>query len=197
MPPGWTRECSPGLRSIPQRMKRTSPVSAQHSDPSRVRAVPHSGALEPRPWCGNRFTSAIRADRMRGGGLVEGAQLTRDVPLNWTTAQKSDPRNFSAGQVLGFNRAVKGIAKNETLEVVRVADKSVAVRNAVGQERTLTTKQVKAFDVYERRSIEVAIGDRLLLTANRHENGFRATNGEIVNVAGVDRSGRICLEDGR
>jgi AAA domain len=68
-----------------------------------------------------RVTLAIRADRIRGGGLAEGAQLTRDVPLNWTTAQKSDPRNFSAGQALGFNRAVKGITKNETLEVVRVA----------------------------------------------------------------------------
>jgi conjugative relaxase-like TrwC/TraI family protein len=144
-----------------------------------------------------RVTSAIRADRIRGGRLVEGAQLTRDVSLNWTTAQKSDPRNFSAGQVLGFNRAVKGIAKNETLEVVRVADKGVVVRNAVGDERTLTAKQAKSFDVYERRSIEVAAGDRLLLTANRRENGFRATNGEIVSVSEVDRGGRICLEDGR
>jgi hypothetical protein len=144
-----------------------------------------------------RVTSAIRADRMRGGGLVEGVQLTRDVPLNWTTAQKSDLRNFSTGQVLGFNRAVKGIAKNEALEVVRIADKSVVVRNTVGEERALTGKQAKSFDVYERRSIEVATGDRLLLTANRRENGFRVTNGEIVMVAEVDRLGRIYLEDGR
>ena len=48
-----------------------------------------------------------------------------------------------------------------------------------------------------RRSIEVATGDRLLLTTNRRENGFRVTNGEIVMVAEVDRLGRICLEDGR
>jgi ATP-dependent exoDNAse (exonuclease V) alpha subunit len=57
--------------------------------------------------------------------------------------------------------------------------------------------QAKSFDVYERRSIEVATGDRLLLAANRRENGFRATNGEIATVAEVDRAGRICLEDGR
>jgi ATP-dependent exoDNAse (exonuclease V) alpha subunit len=119
------------------------------------------------------------------------------VPLNWTAAQKGDSRNFSTGQVLGFHRAVKGIAKNETLEVVRVVDKSVLVRNAVGEERTLTTKQAKSFDIYERRSIEVATGDRLLLTANRRENGFRVTNGEIVTVSGVDPTGRIGLEDGR
>jgi hypothetical protein len=134
---------------------------------------------------------------MRTGRLAEGSQLTRDVPLNWTTAQKGDSRNFSTGQVLGFHRAVKGIAKNETLEVVRVVDKGVLVRNAVGEERTLTTKQAKSFDVYERRPIEVATGDRLLLTANRREKSFRATNGEIVTVSGVDPTGRICLEDGR
>jgi ATP-dependent exoDNAse (exonuclease V) alpha subunit len=128
---------------------------------------------------------------------VDDTQLTRDVPLNWTTAQKSDCRNFSTGQVLGFNRAVKGIAKNETLEVVRVTDKGIVVLDAAGRERTLTAKQAKSFDVYERRCIEVATGDRLLLTANRRENGFRATNGEIVTVAEVDRAGRICLEDGR
>jgi conjugative relaxase-like TrwC/TraI family protein len=144
-----------------------------------------------------RVTSAIRADRMRAGRLAEGAQLTRDVPLNWTAAQKGDSRNFSTGQVLGFHRAVKGIAKNETLEVVRVVDKSVLVRNAVGEERTLTTKQAKSFDIYERRSIEVATGDRLLLTANRREKSFRVTNGEIVTVSGVDPTGRIGLEDGR
>ncbi len=139
-----------------------------------------------------RVTSAIRAERMQGG-----VQLTRDVALNWTVAQKSDPRNFSTGQVLGFHRTVKGIAKNETLEVVRVADKGVVVRNAVGEERTLTTKQAKSFEVYERRSIEVATRDRLLLTANRREKDFRATNGEIVTVSGVDPAGRISLEDGR
>ena len=177
-----------------------------HADRAKEVAREYSAALETQASvlvvCAThneieRVTSAIRADQRLGGRLVEGAQLTRDVPLNWTTAQKSDPRSFSTGQVLGFNRAVKGIAKNETLEVVRIADKSVVVRNAVGEERALTGKQAKSFDVYERRSIEVATGDRLLLTANRRENGFRVTNGEIVTVAKVDRAGRICLEDGR
>jgi hypothetical protein len=144
-----------------------------------------------------RVTSAIRADRIRAGRLGEGAQLTRDVPLNWTTAQKGDSRNFSTGQVLGFHRAVKGIARNETVEVIRIAGKGVVIRNADGEERTLTTKQAKSFEVYQRRSIEVATGDRLLLTANRREKSFRTTNGEIVTVSGIDPAGQISLEDGR
>ncbi len=51
--------------------------------------------------------------------------------------------------------------------------------------------------MYERRAIEVAAGDQLLLTANRRDPSFRATNGEIVTVSGVDAEGRIRLEDGR
>ncbi len=49
----------------------------------------------------------------------------------------------------------------------------------------------------EARSIEVAVGDQVLLMANRRDVGFRATNGEIVTVARVDHSGRIELTDGR
>jgi UvrD-like helicase family protein len=51
--------------------------------------------------------------------------------------------------------------------------------------------------VYERRDIEVAPNDRLLLTANRREAGFRVTNGELVTVSGVDEQERIQLQDGR
>jgi ATP-dependent exoDNAse (exonuclease V) alpha subunit len=121
----------------------------------------------------------------------------RDVPLGWTTAQKCDGRNFQPGQFVEFHRAAKGIAKNEELEVVRRESTSVVVRNASGEERRLTRKQAQAFDVFERRPIEVAAGDRLLLTANRRAGDFRATNGEIATVSRVDPSGQIHLADGR
>ena len=45
--------------------------------------------------------------------------------------------------------------------------------------------------------MEVAAGDQLLLTANRRDSDFRATNGEIVTVSRVDNQGRIHLEDRR
>jgi ATP-dependent exoDNAse (exonuclease V) alpha subunit len=50
--------------------------------------------------------------------------------------------------------------------------------------------------VHERSQIEVSPGDRLLLTGNRREADFRATNGELAKVRGVD-GGRIQLDDGR
>jgi hypothetical protein len=50
-----------------------------------------------------------------------------------------------------------------------------------GEERTFTSSQTRSFLVHERQSIEMAPGDRLLLTGNRRDPGFRATNGELVS----------------
>jgi len=144
-----------------------------------------------------RVTEAIRRTRKTIGAVGEGAHLTRHASLNWTTAQKGEARNFRPGQILGFHRAVKGIARNEALEVVRVEGERIIVRNESGREQTVTSRLAKSFDVLEQQPIDVAAGDRLLLTANRREQGFHATNGEIVTVGQVDTTGRIRLEDGR
>jgi len=145
----------------------------------------------------DRVTDAIRALSREARDLAGGVQIARDVALNWTAAQKADPRNFRVGQRLGFHRAIKGIARNEILDVVRVEAQRVVARNSRGKERILTGKQAKSFDVYERRMIEVAVGDKLLLAANRNEPGLHITNGEIVTVAAVDQKSGIQLEDGR
>jgi hypothetical protein len=142
-------------------------------------------------------TEAIREERKRTGELGQSVVVSRDVSLNWTTAQKTNLRNFHLGQLQSFHREVKGIKKNETVEVIHVESERLTVRNERGQLRTLTRKQAKAFDVLERVPIEVAAGAQLLLTANRHEPGFPATNGEIVTVSSVDIAGGIQLEDGR
>jgi ATP-dependent exoDNAse (exonuclease V) alpha subunit len=145
----------------------------------------------------DRVTEAIRVSRKQNGDLGESLNVLRDVSLNWTAAQKSDCRNYRPGQRLMFHRAVKGITKNETLEVVRVEGNGIVTCSDRGEERILTAKQFKSFEVYERRTIEVAAGDKLLLTANRRDANFRATNGEIVTVSRVDKDGRMRLDDGR
>lgn len=106
-------------------------------------------------------------------------------------------RNYVEGHVLEFHRAVKGVARNESLEVVRVEDGKVIGRNGHGEQREFTGKQAKCFEVYERRAIEIAPNDKLLLMANRREPGFRATNGELVTVSRIDEQGRIHLQDSR
>ena len=144
-----------------------------------------------------RVTEAIRAARKRAGFLGEAIHLSRDVSLNWTTAQKQEIGNFCPGQILGFHRQIRGIGKHETVEVVRVDQKCAIVRNERGEERTISGRHARSFEVLERMEIEVAAGDRLLLTANRRAPGYHTTNGELVTVSQVDAQGRIALEDGR
>jgi conjugative relaxase-like TrwC/TraI family protein len=145
----------------------------------------------------DRVTEAIRSDRKGRGQLGKGVQIGKNVSLIWTTAQKCDLSNFRPGQILVFHRAVKGIEKNETVEVAGVEDRGVTVRNHLGEMRLLSSKQAKSFDVCERHDFEIAPGDKLLLTANRHERGFRATNGEIVTVDRIDSKKQVHLTNGR
>src|SRR5208283_205762 len=143
------------------------------------------------------ITEAIRAERTRAGELGQSTRQQHHVPLNWTSAEKSDVRNYAEGQVLEFHRAVKGVARHESLEVIGVENGKVVTRDARGEEREFTAKYAKCFEVYERRPIEIAPNDNLLLMANRRESGFRATNGELVTVSRIDEQGRIHLQDGR
>ena len=143
------------------------------------------------------ITDAIRTERTRTGELGLGTHQQHHMPLNWTSAEKSDMRNYAEGQVVEFHRAVKGVARNESLEVVRVENDKVIGRNGHGEQREFTGKQAKCFEVYERRAIEIAPNDKLLLMANRREPGFRATNGELVTVSRIDAQSRIHLQDGR
>ncbi len=143
------------------------------------------------------ITEAIRAERTRTGELGQSTHQQHHIPLNWTSAEKSDVRNYVEGHVLEFHRAIKGVARHESLEVIGVENGNIVARNARGEERQFTGNQAKCFEVYERRTIEVAPNDKLLLIANRREPGFRATNGELVTVSRIDERGRIHLQDGR
>ena len=145
----------------------------------------------------DRVTEAIRDRKKASGQLGERVALTRHVSLNWTKAQKADLQNYRPGQMLGFHRPVRGISKNEAVEVVGVAENGIAIRSSDGTRSTVSKRHAGSFDVSEAKPIEVSAGDRLLLTANRRDTGLRVTNGELVTVSGIDALGRIQLEDGR
>jgi len=143
-----------------------------------------------------KITDAIRGDMKQLGELDRGIVFEHYVPLQWTEAQKKDLVNYKSGQVLLFHRSSHGIEKHEALTVERTGKLGIVARDQHGMERTVSLTQARSFSVHECRQIEAAHGDRLLLTGNRRDAGFRATNGELVKVRDVD-GGRIHLEDGR
>ena len=83
-------------------------------------------------------TYAIRQDRKRAGELTQGETFTQHTALNWTEAQKKQTKNYQAGQVLRFHKAVKGVAKNEALEVVSADKSGVTARKASGETVTVS-----------------------------------------------------------
>jgi conjugative relaxase-like TrwC/TraI family protein len=143
-----------------------------------------------------RITHAIRGDMKQDGELERGMVFERHAPLQWTEAQKKDLSNYQEGQILQFHRSSHGISKHESLIVERANASQIVARDQHGVERRVSPTQARSFSVHERHQIEVAPGDRLLLTGNRRETDFRATNGELAKVRSVD-GGRIQLEDGR
>jgi ATP-dependent exoDNAse (exonuclease V) alpha subunit len=161
------------------------------ADPSRRVVV-----VAPRHEEIGRVTRAIRNDLSERGHFGQSVTMDRYVPLQWTGAQKRDLANYREGQVLVVHRAARGMEKHESLTVSRVDSGAVIARNQRGEERNFTPAQTRCFSVHERQSIDIAPGDRLMLTANRRDAGFRATNGELVSVRGIER-GCIQLEDGR
>ena len=68
-------------------------------------------------------THAIRTDRKAAGEIMQGEWFTNHTALNWTEAQRRQMHKYQPGQVLEFHKAVKGVAKNEALEVMS-ADRS-------------------------------------------------------------------------
>ena len=143
-----------------------------------------------------RITHAVRHDMTQQGELHGGMVFERHAPLQWTEAQKKDLSNYQEGQILQFHRSSHGIGKHESLVVESAGTSYIVARDRHGVERVVSPTQARSFSVHECHQIEVAPGDRLLLTGNRREAGFRATNGELAKVSSVD-GGRILLEDGR
>ena len=143
-----------------------------------------------------RITHAIRKGMKQSGDLGYGKVFERHTPLQWTEAQKKDLSNYQQGQVLLFHRSSHGIGRNEALVVERSDRSHIIARDLNGVERMVSPTKARSFSVHERSQIEISPGDRLLLTGNRREADFRATNGELAKVRSVD-GGRIHLEDGR
>jgi conjugative relaxase-like TrwC/TraI family protein len=144
-----------------------------------------------------RVTEAIRANRRARGDLGQGQTVDNLVALNWTLAQRREAKRFKPGQVLVFHKATKtGVKKHQAFEVVGVERGKIRVRDEAGAARSFSRQQAGCFGVFQRRSMEVAAGDKLLLLANRRGREFKATNGELVTVSSV-AAGSIRLEDGR
>ena len=139
----------------------------------------------------DRVTEAIR-DRPEEGRRTRAKHHPQASRFAWLDSSAEDLITGTFGLARSWNFTARSRASRNTNRRKSCARTTTGLWCARlrGCERTLTGKQAKSFDVMEAKPIDVAPGDRLLLTANRREEGLRTTNGELVTVTGVDSAGR-------
>lgn len=138
--------------------------------------------------------------------LKERKLIEKEVPwkilkdLSWTEAQKEDWTRYQKGQVVQFNRHVKGFALGERVEVIGARDGTVRVRSGPSYDakiKMLPLAEVEKFNVYEKEEMEICEGELLRITTNsRTVGGHRVSNGNQYKVDHVDHQGRLVLENG-
>jgi len=144
----------------------------------------------------HRFTDQVRP-KLKAEEMLIG----EDRPMNtyssfgWTEAERQDVRNYQKGDVLAFHTDTEEIRKGEYLTVDEQQANRIVVRNEEGRKFTFDPKANDAFDVGLSRSIEVAVGERLLIRANLKDKKLH--NGEIVEIADFKRDGSLVLKDKR
>ena len=163
-----------------------------------VKAGKSALVISPTHAEGERVTREIRAKlkaaKKLGGDERELVQLKN---LQWTEAQRTEARNYQAGQVVQFHQNAAGFRRGEQVAVKSHDASGVTVERQNGGTASLPMDAAARFQVYEARKITLAAGDWLRIT----QNGFtkekqRLNNGDLKQVKGFTKDGDIKLANG-
>jgi conjugative relaxase-like TrwC/TraI family protein len=140
-------------------------------------------------------TEKVRAELKLSGRLAsEEKEFQVFDSLSWTEAQKRDARRYRPGMAIRFHQGKADFEKDETVSVVAAENDTLKVQRADGSESLFRLERGSAcFDVGEKRKLNVAAGDKLLLQSNWRK---RFVNGELVEVKAI-QGDSILLVDGR
>lgn len=136
-------------------------------------------------------------DRIRDGlkqrEILSGKEyfVTRLKNRNLTAAQKSDPDNYTKGDIIQFSQNLPGINRGEKCTVISTTNKTVKVTKPNGKERLLPLDRTGDFEVFEPKKMELAAGDNIHVTRNTLIKGDRLDNGTFLTVQGFTRQGEI------
>ncbi len=153
---------------------------------------------------GAELTDLIRAGLKHEDKLgMDERLMPRYRDLGWSNAERADPAQYAAGQVVQFHRAV-GTGKaafkpGQRFEVIGRDDKGqVRVLGPKGEERVLPIKRAASFQVCEETVLRVAPGEIVRATANgRSADGkHRINNKAVFRVAGFTPEGKMRLSNG-
>ena len=113
--------------------------------------------------------------------------------LRWTVQQRSNWRNYQAGQVITVTKSMGGWKAGESATVARVENGRIVVVSG-DRERTLPLKSTGSFDVAISRPIDVCPGDKILIRANARSLGL--INGQVLTVGKIESDGSLHTREG-
>ena len=181
------------IREVADREDRHATLAADYlaaADAGRTVLV-----VSPTHAEGETVTKRIR-DALRTRGDLGGDErtVTRLRSLNWTEAQRADAGGYRPDLTVVFHQNAKGFKRGERLEVTDIGDAGVLARRGDGATVPLPLDQAARFGVFEPRTLGLAAGDLVRLTANGTDlGGRRVNNGATYRVTGFDAAGNVKL----
>lgn len=137
---------------------------------------------------------AIRTRLQACKKLGAGVTVSICQPLDWSEAQKRDPRFYQTGQYACFLKPYGRFAKGELCEIAEATERGVAVIKN-GRRSTVSYRYSNRFTVAASASLEIAPGDRLQLKFNgKSREGAPLSNGELVTAHRVKKDGSLVVE---
>ena len=144
--------------------------------------------VSPTHFEGQMVTRQIR-ETLKREGIIGTEEVVMAVNRNrhLTTAEKQLPYFYEEGQIVQFQRAVRGsYRRGEKLTVRKVSDDAVFVGRGHGEElQRLDLNLASHFDLMRQEELSIAAGDKVRLLGNiRTETGKRLCNGSVHQVEG-------------
>ena len=146
---------------------------------------------------GDEVTGAIR-EKLKANGLLgkKDSIASRLTNLNLTDAEKSDWRNFRAGQIIQFNQHRPGIKRGSVWTIESSTEQGVQISNAEGQSLCLPPGKGADYDLFARSEIALAKGDTIRITRNGFDKEKnRLSNGQMLEVLSISKEGELHLRN--
>src|SRR5262249_9008962 len=131
-----------------------------------------------------RITETVRAALKEQGKLGEERAINIWVPAQLTAAQKADPTQYGAGDLLKFHQNVPGHRNGS--------------RVVVEEGQALPLRYAERFEVYRPARLPLAAGDRVRTTAagKTKDGKHTLSNGTILTVQGFTPRGDLIVDRG-
>ena len=143
------------------------------------------------------INEAIRRGLVSTGALGEAQTVTALEALDWTEAQKRDPRYYQPGQRVQFLRRYGRFRAGDTCEIAGANEHGLVLVKD-GRRSSLSLRYADRVVVTRPVELPLSSGDRLQLKFNgRSLEGARLNNGELVTVLRIEPDARLVVEDAK